>query len=145
MPSESSESGGRMIFFTKTLTMALKDLREKVADTIKLKNDGIAAEEKLKREKQAEINAAAYGTSVEVEMAKLLKQQAGNFSSSSSMNTNNSSSSSTSGSMMMMMSPTSNNSSNQNSSSNNSNNNNNTEKINQNQNLFGNSGFETVG
>ena len=26
------------------LTMALKDLREKVADTIKLKNDGIAAE-----------------------------------------------------------------------------------------------------
>ena len=66
---------------------------------------------------------------------------AGNFSSSSSMNTNNSSSS-TSGSMMMMMSPTSNNSSNQNSSSNNSNNNNNTEKINQNRNLFGNSGFD---
>jgi tetratricopeptide (TPR) repeat protein len=111
------------------LTMALKDLREKVADTIKLKNDGIAAEEKKKRDQLAAINAAAYGTSIEVETAKILKQQneTADATMSSSSSSSNTTTTSNNGNMMMMMSPTPSSSS---------------SCSNQNQNLFGNSGFD---
>lgn len=79
------------------LTMALKDLREKVADTIKLKNDAIAAENRERQKKLAEVNAAAYGTTVAEEEAKILKQN-----SNPSVSLVNDSSGSGSGSSMMM-------------------------------------------
>ena len=79
------------------LTMALKDLREKVADTIKLKNDGIAAENRERQKKLAEVNAAAYGTTVAAEEAQLSKQN-----SKPSVSVSNGSNGSGSSSNMMM-------------------------------------------
>ena len=77
------------------LTMALKDLRG-AADTIKLKNDGIAAENR-RGKKLAEVNAAAYGTTVAAEEAQLSKQN-----SKPSVSVSNGSNGSGSSSNMMM-------------------------------------------